>query len=434
MATVFPPDFDVPKAEQPLKVAIVYSRAPLPMRRADQLTVAHLIAFLSARGHIVDLYVIDTGGFKRMEPSELQWLRDRCRHVHTYKHSLYSVLYGILGVIRGIPLQVCLFTNPIQMSQVREAAASKDYDIIYTYYFRSAEITRGLSATRNASGRRNITFLAMQLSQSLNTSRIAANAPNFALKLLYAMERRLVSRYEAKIWKEFDKTVLISEADVAAITNVCRLHGEKEISNYIFGAHGTDVKKFTPRTDIVERPAHLVFSGVMRTPTNVQAVQWFAQHVWSLVKAQIPEATWDIVGREPSPEVLALGDLPGVKVTGTVADPAVHIASAAVCINPMQAGGGMQNKLLEYLGSGKAVVATSVANEGIGASNFNHLLIADQPAQFAEQVLNLLNDEALRRRLGDSARKFVLDEWTWEHHFLKLEHNFYQALSAADPN
>ncbi|CAN0554767.1 unnamed protein product, partial [Laminaria digitata] len=143
-----------------------------------------------------------------------------------------------------------------------------------------------------------------------------------------------------------------------------------------------------------------------------------------------------IVGRDPRPEVIALGDLEGVTVTGEVPDPADYIAKAAVCINPVQAGAGMQNKLIEFMAMRKAVVATSVANEGIRATPGDHLVIADDARAFADAVLALLADSARREALAEAARNYILGHWTWEAHFLTLEAAMQSALedSAAPQN
>jgi polysaccharide biosynthesis protein PslH len=425
---------EVAMAMRPLRIAIVYGRIPLPMRRADQMTVAHLLAFLKARGHAVDLYAINTGGVA--DAADLAWLDEHCREVHLYAHGAADIARALAGVMRGMPTQVGLFSHPEQKRDVRARIALGEYDVVYTYYFRSAEITRdtgrGAGDPPSTSTTLPATFLAMQLSQTLNTKRIAQNAPNFVNRLFYAVESRLVAAYEARIWKHFTHSVLIGPADVAAITATCRAQGEPPIDNYVYGAHGTDVSRFAPRLDIAEKPNHLVFSGVMRTPTNVHAVQWFAHNVWSRVRAVVSDATWTIVGREPSAEVQELGKLPGVIIAGTVPDPSSYMAEAAICINPMQAGGGMQNKLIEYLAMGKAVVATPVANEGIGAISGEHLIEAGTPDAFANAVIALLRDDALRAALGASARAFVLENWTWESHWLRLEGNFYRAVGMAD--
>ncbi|MCW1843759.1 glycosyltransferase family 4 protein [Prosthecomicrobium hirschii] len=429
-SAVLPRIPDVGPAERRLRICVVYSRTPVPMRRADQMTVAHLLAFLDARGHEVDLFYVDTGA--EAEPEDRAWLIRRTRRCFGFALNRLSVLAGLTRVVMQLlPFQVGLFTAPAQLKAVREAVKTNGYDILYTYYFRSAEITRDLGfptgTPKAARAGRPASFLAFQLSQTLNTRRIAKNAPDLTHKLFYEVESRLVERYEARIWRHFTRSVLIGKTDVHEIREACRRQGVLEIDNFVYGAHGTDTSRFAPRPDIPVRPDHLVFSGVMRTPTNVQAAQWFVTNVWPLIRAERPQATFAIVGREPTGEVMELAKVAGVTVTGTVPDPALLIAEAAVCVNPMQAGGGMQNKLIEFMGSAKAIVATSVANEGIGAPS-DCLVVADAPRDFARAVLDLLADPARAADLGRRAREHVLERWTWEAHFLTLELNFYEAI------
>ena len=428
----FPKSMEVEAAPRRLRIAVVYSRIPVPMRRADQMTVAHLLSFLQARGHEVDLYSVNTGS--RAEEPEMEWLQAHCREVHLYENDPWSIVQGLSKVfLHFIPVQVGLFSNPRQSRELHEGVAEGKYDVVYTYYFRSAEISKGFG--RNLpNGSENpygpATFLALQLSQTLNTRRIAKNAPNLFYRWFYSLESRLVARYESQIWRHFTKTVLIGKSDVREIQSTCEALGRPLINNFCFGAHGTDVRRFAPRTDVLERPNRVVFSGVMRTPTNIQAVQWFVRMVWPAIHREVPDARFAIVGREPSSDVLALGQVAGVEVVGDVPDTSVCIAEASICVNPMQAGGGMQNKLLEYLACGKAIVATSVANEGINANPNEHLLIADDPSIFAQTVTALLRNRPQREQLGRAGRAFVLENWTWEAHFLKLEKDFYEAVGA----
>ena len=95
----------------------------------------------------------------------------------------------------------------------------------------------------------------------------------------------------------------------------------------------------------------------------------------------------------------------------------------------MLAAGGMQNKLIEYMACAKPIVATTVANEGIMAPEGRALTIADDAEAFTAAVLDLLNDQDKALSLGQSAREFVLENWTWEAHFDKLESAFYDAIA-----
>lgn len=420
----------VEPAPRRLAIAVVYSRLPLPMTRADQMTVAHLISFLSARGHAVDLYALDNG--EPISAEHRAWLIETCRSVQIFPHGTARRLIGVAtGLLRGWPLQIGWFSNPAQTRAVR--AGLRDVDVGYSYYIRSAETMRGLGRSRNRPDG-PVTFLAMQLSQALNTRRMAQHYRNLKEKLLYAVETRLVRNYEPRVWSDFTRTVLIGQQDVDEIAAACRERGLPEIDNVVFGPHGVDVDRFAPKSGIAEEPFTLVFNGVLRTYTNVHAITWFAENVWPLVRAGEARAQLLIVGRDPRPKVQALAALDGVTVTGEVPDPADYIARAAVCINPVQVGAGMQNKLIEFMAMQKAVVATSVANEGIRATPDDHLVIADDARSFADAVLALLADPLRRAALAAAARAYILEHWTWEAHFLTLEAAMVDALEdSANP-
>lgn len=409
-------------APRSLRIALVYSRIPFPMMRGDQMTVAHLMSFLAQRGHAVDFYTLDVDGV--LDSEQADWLQRVCRSVRIYPQSWYAKLIGlVVGLFSLRPLQVSIFRNSRLKRDLKHAIDSDDYDIVYCYYPRTAPaIPREV---KHRSG--TASFLALQLSQTLNTKRMARNEPNRFKRLVYRVETVLMGRFEARIWQDFNRVVLIGPADVAAVKEQCLEHDQPEIDNWIYGAHGTDTDKYVPAKPSEIVPGRVIFSGSMLYPPNIQAVLWFVEHVWPAVRTQIPDATLVIQGRDPSAKILELDGRDGIWVTGTVPDVGVLIRSAQVCVNPMLAAGGMQNKLIEYMACNKAVVASSVANEGIMAPN-EALIIADTPDAFAEAVIRLLGDSDAAARLGAAARQYVLSEWTWEKHFLDLEEAFVDAL------
>ena len=414
-----------------MDIAVVCPRFPLPMTRADQMTVAHLLAFLSARGHSVDLYSLTDGA----PPSarQRQWAASRCRRVNVFHQPPWRKVTGALrSLLRGLPLQVGWFDNPHLKRSFRRPSRPR-HDVIYGYTLRSGEVIRCLGRQDNGrthedDDHRPVTYLAMQVSQSLNTRRIAANAPGWRERLVYRLEHRLTAAYEARIWREFTRTVLIGDADAREIRQVCADRGVPAIDNYILSPHGVDADRFHPYGNAHTDPCTLAFSGVLATNTNVSAVLWFVEHVWPRIRAEFPLAKFIIVGRMPRPEILALDKLPGITVTGEVPEPTDYLGRATVCVNPMQAAAGMQNKLLEYLSMGKAVVATSLANEGIHARPGREILIADGADEFAAAVVSLLRDGKRRKSLGQAARDRIVREWSWESHFLELEADMAQQV------
>jgi glycosyltransferase involved in cell wall biosynthesis len=192
------------------------------------------------------------------------------------------------------------------------------------------------------------------------------------------------------------------------------------VPNALVCPHGQDVPPLERVRRAERQPGAVVISGVMSTYTNVNAACWFAQEIFPRVLARHPEASFWIVGRNPQRPVQALARPPRVVVTGEVPDVYDWLCRAEVAVAPLRIGAGMQNKVVQAMACELPVVATAVANEGIGATPDQHLLVRDDLEGFADGVAGLLADASARARLGAAARGFVEAHWTWEAHFERM--------------
>ncbi len=142
----------------------------------------------------------------------------------------------------------------------------------------------------------------------------------------------------------------------------------------------------------------VLFVGSGAAP-NVDGLAWFLAEIWPAVRAAVPGTVLTVVGGVGR-EVAAT---PGVHIAGRVDDLAPTYRDAAVVISPLRVGSGLKIKLVEALGHGKAVVATSVTLQGIEAATRSAVIVADDPAPFAAGIVALLQDPALRARHAAAA-------------------------------
>jgi glycosyltransferase involved in cell wall biosynthesis len=176
---------------------------------------------------------------------------------------------------------------------------------------------------------------------------------------------------------------------------------------------GVDTTYFQPAPCVSPRPLHLVFVGSMDWLPNEDAMTSFCRDVLPLIRAQMPEVTLSIVGRDPTSAVQRLADGARVVVTGRVEDvrPALH--EAAVSIVPLRIGGGTRLKIFESMAAGTPVVSTTIGAEGLPGEPGRHLLIANEPAAFAAAVVSLLGDRTRRAAMATAARAFVVRHFDW---------------------
>ncbi|MFW6116436.1 MAG: glycosyltransferase family 4 protein, partial [bacterium] len=168
-------------------------------------------------------------------------------------------------------------------------------------------------------------------------------------------------------------------------------------------------------------PDTLIYPGALTYSANFDAMEFFLQDVFPLVKSQRPNAKLRITGRyDGAPtERLPLGD--GVELTGYLDDIRPTVGQTWACVVPLRTGGGTRLKILEAMALGTPVVSTAKGAEGLRVSPGEDILIANEPAEFAAHVLRLLDDEALREKLVANGRNLVEARYRWDRIGERLE-------------
>lgn len=227
---------------------------------------------------------------------------------------------------------------------------------------------------------------------------------------IYARESRLLLEFERRIAAVSRANVFCTGLEQSIFRE--RIPGRDSCVL----RNGVDLEHFRPAPELAE-PGHIVFTGVMDYFPNVDACEFFAREVLPSIRREHPEARFSIVGSHPTAEVRALGNLPGVTVTGFVQDTRDWLARASVAVAPLRIARGIQNKVLEACAMGLPVVGSTCATQGVewraeqGAAPF---VVADGAAATTAAVLALLKDRAAAEKLGRSARTFVESRYAWE--------------------
>jgi glycosyltransferase involved in cell wall biosynthesis len=170
----------------------------------------------------------------------------------------------------------------------------------------------------------------------------------------------------------------------------------------------------------------MVFTGNMSFYPNRHGILYFLDEITPLILSKTPDARLFVVGVYPLKELLRRASKE-MTVTGFVEDVRPYVARAEVFIIPLLIDGGIRGKALEAMAMKKPIVSTSIGCGGINLKDKGPAFPADTPGYFAKAVLRLLNDEALRTKLGEKAYATVLEEYNWEAQGEKLE-RVYQTV------
>jgi len=231
---------------------------------------------------------------------------------------------------------------------------------------------------------------------------------------LYSREAERLGRHECKLAEEYDSVVLISEEERALFRNLAPHAATHVVGNGVDACQGEACGP--PACDPV-----MAFVGAMDYWPNQDAVLWFAEDVWPLLRQRVPDAEWIIVGRNPSRRVCRLANRAGITVTGSVPEVHSYLRGARVVIAPLRAARGVQNKVLEGMACGRPVVATSHAATGISAHGAPGLEVVDTPGEMVAALEALLTEPGRAEQAGAAARAWVAEHFDWDDRLARLD-------------
>ncbi|MEJ7926547.1 TIGR03087 family PEP-CTERM/XrtA system glycosyltransferase [Sphingobium sp. AN641] len=316
-----------------------------------------------------------------------------------------KVVAGLMGLAKRQPLLVALFDRPALHRWVARTIAERPIAAVVAYSAQMAHFVPTLPV--------GVRFLMDFV--DFDSAKYAAYGAQGRGPMAWINRRegRVLFDFERAVAARADLSTFVSEAEAALFRRASGLGPDKvrALDN------GVALDFFDPAADFTavdggDGPL-IVFTGQMDYRPNVEAAQSFARDTMPAIRAMHPQARFAIVGRNPDPAVAMLGQLPGVVVTGSVADTRGWLAAADVVVAPLRIARGVQNKVLEAMAMARPVVASRQAAEGIDAQAGEHLLVADDPAAEAAAVCALIDDPVRARAMGLAARARMDARYRW---------------------
>jgi len=238
--------------------------------------------------------------------------------------------------------------------------------------------------------------------------RHAENGATALHRAYFALQARRMREFERALCRKVRRVIAVSEADAELMTQDFGVAGIEPVPT------GVDLEYFKAPEE-VRHDVDITFVGSMDWLPNEDGVLWFSREILPRIRIAEPEARLTIVGRSPSSAVKALmnGDA-RTQVTGTVADVRPYLWGSKIAIVPLRIGGGTRLKIYEAMAVGVPVVSTGVGAEGLEVVPGRHILIANDPAAFADACISLLRAPERRAELAAEAHRHVSEHYSWD--------------------
>ena len=390
------------------KLLYLVHRLPFPPNKGDKISSNNMLNYFSGRWRVHLGTFVD-------DPDDWQYVnlvKEKCEDsciVDLPRHK--RVTGSITGLLTGQALSLSYYGNAQLQEWVRATIEQECPDAVLVFSGVMGRFVKGLLPPHVP-----VIFDAEDVDSE--KWRSYAQAKPWPISWLYQREATKLLAYEREMAASTHASIFVSPDEAALFKKLAPESAEK----IHYRTQGVDSAYFDPQLPF-ENPYKsgqkvLVFTGAMDYWPNVEAVKWFCDHVLKAVLAKDPDFLFCIVGMKPTDEVVQLGKLPGVRVTGGVPDvrPYLHYALAA-CL-PLQIARGIQNKALEAMSMTLPVLATRDALVGIVDYPGVLSTVADDANAMVTAALALL---AQPRQMNTAGRACVLEHYNWDTNLRRME-------------
>ncbi|MFN2539192.1 MAG: glycosyltransferase family 4 protein [Mycobacteriales bacterium] len=222
--------------------------------------------------------------------------------------------------------------------------------------------------------------------------------------------RRWLAEREAVTWKRIERQ---AARDFDLLTTVSDSDADILMAPSLVVPNGVDTSRFSLGPSAHE-PNQVLFLGHLNFPPNIDGLRWMSTEIWPAVRARLPDARLDVVGRAPHEAAhRAVAGINGASLHADVPTVDDYLKKAAVSVVPLRFGTGTRLKALESLAAGVAVVGTSIGLEGLGIVDGTHALVRDTADGLADAIASVLRDPVLRGSLASSGQRLARERFDW---------------------
>ena len=374
------------------KIFFITSRFPYPLEKGDKLRVYFQLKHLAIHNKI-HLIAINN---KPIDKEQFSAIIPFCKSIEVFVLPTYKRLIQLVLILfTGIPLQVAYFYNDKIRKQIENKIAQIKPDAIHCHLIRTTEYIKNVTKIPKSLDFMDAFGIGMEKRQ--NTEK------NFVKRLLFAYEKNKLYNYEKQVFSFVDRFCIISEQDRDSIKSARK--GEIKII-----PNGVDFEAFYPRNE--KKKYDIVFMGNMGYPPNIAAVQFLASEIMPLVIKASPAIKLLVagVGAPKSIKILQSKNIDVIENFEHISD---SIAISKIMLAPMQISIGLQNKILQAMAMKTPCIVSPASNNAIKAPNDFAIVEASSPAEYAQVIIDMLNNPMMAARIGQNGYVFVKENFSW---------------------
>jgi sugar transferase (PEP-CTERM/EpsH1 system associated) len=389
----------------------------------------NIIRKLVEHGNQVHLITLWSNDEERRDAEEL---KQYCGSVQAFSMPAWrSLVNSLIALPTSQPLQAWYSWNPQMARQIIATIQKEKIDVVHVEHLRGSKYALSLRSWWPGDGGSgkpcppivwdSVDCISYLFRQSSVQSR------RQAYRWITQLELKRTEKFEADLTKQFPVILVTSQKDQNALLSL-KGATTKAAKLRVFPI-GVDLDYFRPDPQQKRESSTLLVSGKMSYHANVSMVIHLFEQIMPRIWSKHPEVKLWIVGKDPTQEIKDMAAHPNVKVTGMVPDLRPYMQRATVAVAPLTYGAGMQFKVIESMACATPVVATPLAVSALtGVVHDQDVLVAQEPDDFADQAIRLLDNAHLRQAVGESGRRYVERHFSWDRLVTQLEEVYHGVI------
>jgi len=234
---------------------------------------------------------------------------------------------------------------------------------------------------------------------------------NILKKIYFKVLSHKLRKFERSLLNSYDYILPIS------ITDAEEFKKEGNIKPVLVSPYGINAKQISKLqknyTNTEEKQINYI--GALDWIPNQEGIIWFIEKCMPLIIRKMPDFIFNVAGRNAPDWFIKKLNHRNINFIGEVENAKEFIQNPGPIIVPLFSGSGMRIKIIEAMASKKAIIATSVAAEGINCKNNVNIIIENKPEGFANSIIKIIQDSDFEEKIGTQAFKFVIQNFDFEN-------------------
>ncbi|MCE5195434.1 MAG: glycosyltransferase family 4 protein [Nitrospiraceae bacterium] len=409
-----------------MKIIMISPFAPYPPNSGGRIRQWELIKYLGSRHDLTLVFFINKGEKKILDGA----FKNICSRVSTITHQplpwpmrIYNKVRSKISMItnagdnilkpthRSLPWPMRIY-DVEPMRRLLKNLSSNNFDLLITEFIYMAHYRDFFDAPAVLHEHNIESSVFKQYSELPDVH----NKDIFGIRknpVFWKASWMHMRDYENNTWPKFDLRITVSKLDQKEMDSRCP-DGKTIVAEN--GVNTVSIKMLPP-----SKSKKILFVGTMNYFPNIDGALYMAESIMPYIWRTDPSIRLCIAGNNMPKQILDLSSDPRIDIIRDPSDISTVAKNCSVSVVPLRIGGGTRIKILEAFALGLPVVSTSKGCEGLDAEDNLHLMIRDNPEEFAAAVTTVVNDHNLSELLRKNGRNLVESKYDWQNIFKSVE-------------